>query len=187
MKKIMVFSVLSSLLTVSSVNAAGGTINFTGAVNSQTCNASVNGATGATAAVVTLPTVQAGVLAAAGNTAGQTAFNMNVTGCATTAPSGAGTVKAFFEKSANVDANGRLINTTPSTGTGTGASNVVLELVDGTSNAALKAGDISQNTGSYITIDGGNATLPYSVRYYAIGPATAGAVTSSVTYSLIYN
>ncbi len=183
MKNIISLAALGSLLSVSIVQAAGnGTINFTGAVNSQTCNASVNGATGATAAAVTLPTVQAGVLSTAGNTAGQTAFKMDVTNCATVSPSGAGTVKAFFEKGANVDSNGRLINTTSG-----GASNVVLELVDGTGNSALKAGDISQNTGNFVTISGGNATLPYSVRYYATGAATAGAVTSNVTYSLIYN
>lgn len=183
MKNIITFAALSSLFAVSAVQAAGnGTINFTGAVNSQTCNATVNGATGATAAAVTLPTVQANVLSTAGNTAGQTAFKMDVTGCATTSPTGATTVKAFFEKGANVDSNGRLINTTAG-----GANNVVLELVDGTGNTALKAGDATQNTGNFITISGGNATLPYSVRYYATGAATAGAVTSNVTYSLIYN
>lgn len=183
MKKIAAIAALSSVFAVSAVQAAGnGTINFTGAVNNQTCNATINGATGATAAAVTLPTVQANVLATAGNTAGQTAFKMDVTGCAATNPAGAGTVKAYFEKGPNVDSNGRLINTTAG-----GASNVALELVDGTGNTALKAGDISQNTGNYVAISGGNATLPYSVRYYATGAATAGAVTSSVTYSLIYN
>ncbi|MCT7051924.1 fimbrial protein, partial [Salmonella enterica] len=91
-------------------------------------------------------------------------------------------VKAYFEKGGSVDNNGRLLNT--ATG---GASNVVLELVDGTGNSALKAGDISQNTGNFVTINAGNTTLPYSVRYYSTGVATAGAVTSNVTYSLIYN
>ncbi|MGM8766077.1 fimbrial protein [Enterobacter asburiae] len=184
MKKIIAIAALGSVFAVSAAQAAGnGIINFTGAVNNQTCNATVNGATGATAATVTLPTVQATVLATQGNTAGQTAFNVGVTGCAATSPSGASNVKAYFEKGANVDANGRLINTA----TGTPASNVVLELVDGTGNTAIKAGDIAQNTGNFVAISGGNATLPYAVRYYATGGATAGAVTSSVTYSLIYN
>lgn len=183
MKKIIAIAALGSVFTVSAVQAAGnGTINFTGAVNSQTCNATVNGATGATAAAVTLPTVQANVLSTASNTAGQTAFNVNVANCATTNPSGASNVKAYFEKGPNVDANGRLNNT--ATG---GASNVLLELVDGTGNTPIKIGDIAQNTGNFVAISGGNATLPYAVRYYASGAATAGAVTSSVTYSLIYN
>lgn len=183
MKKIIAVAALVAVSTLSTVQAAGnGTINFTGAVNSQTCNATVNGATGATAAAVTLPTVQVNVLSAAGSVAGQTSFNVGVSGCATTNPTGAGTVKAYFEKGPNVDTNGRLINTTAG-----GASNVVLQLVDGTGNTVINAGDISQNTGNFVTITGGNATLPYSVRYYATGAATAGAVTSSVTYSLIYN
>ncbi|APZ68595.1 hypothetical protein LFZ43_22895 [Salmonella enterica subsp. enterica serovar Wandsworth str. SA20092095] len=183
MKKIISIAALGSVFAVSAVQAAGnGTINFTGQVNSQTCNATVNGATGGTAAAVTLPAVQADLLAAAGNTAGRTPFNVMVTGCITTNPNGASNVKAYFESGSNVDANGRLINTASG-----GASNILLELVDGTSNTVLKAGDISQNTGNFVAISGGNATLPYAVRYYATGTATAGAVTSSVTYSLIYN
>ncbi|WP_370605687.1 fimbrial protein [Citrobacter braakii] len=183
MEKIIAIAVLGSVFAVSAVQAAGnGTINFSGEVNSQTCNATVNGATGATAAVVTLPAVQANILAAAGNTAGRTQFNVAVTGCAITNPSGAGNVKAYFERGANVDGNGRLINTASG-----GASNVLLELVDGTSGVVLKVGDASQNTGNFVAISGGSATLPYAVRYYATGAATAGAVASSVTYSLIYN
>lgn len=183
MKNIIAITALGSVFISSAVQAAGnGTINFTGAVNNQTCNATVNGSAGATAAAVTLPTVQADALSTAGDTAGTTAFKMDVIGCAASNPTGAGTVKAFFERGPNVDSNGRLINT--ATG---GASNVVLELVDGTGNSAIKAGDISQNTGNFVAISGGNATLPYAVRYYATGPATAGAVISSVTYSLIYN
>lgn len=183
MKKIAAIVAFSSVFTVSAVQAAGnGTINFTGAVNNQTCSATINGATGSTAAAVTLPTVQANILGTAGNVAGQTSFKMDVTGCASTNPAGAGTVKAFFERGANVDSNGRLVNTNT-----TGASNVVLELVDASGNTPIKAGDIAQNTGNYVPISGGNATLPYAVRYYATGAATAGAVASSVTYSLIYN
>ncbi|MDJ8697383.1 type 1 fimbrial protein [Salmonella enterica] len=183
MKKFVTIVTISSIFVVSAAQAAGtGTINFTGAVNNQTCNATVNGATGTTAAVVTLPTVQANVLGTAGSTAGQTSFKMDVTDCATTNPAGAGTVKAFFERGATVDSNGRLTNTATD-----GAENVALELVDGTGNMAIKVGDISQNTGNFVAISGGNTTLPYAVRYYATGVAGAGAVTSSVTYSLIYN
>ncbi len=47
MKKLTAIAALSSVFAVSVVQAAGnGTINFTGAVNNQTCNATVNGATG---------------------------------------------------------------------------------------------------------------------------------------------
>ncbi|MFY0505574.1 fimbrial protein [Citrobacter freundii] len=85
MKKIAAIVAFSSVFAVSAVQAAGnGTINFTGAVNNQTCSATINGATGNTAAAVTLPTVQANILGTAGNVAGQTSFKMDVTGCAST-------------------------------------------------------------------------------------------------------
>ncbi len=181
MKKIIIFSALSSMLAISGVQAEGhGTINFTGKVNSQTCNASINGSSSAPATVV-LPTVQASILSGAGKTAGQTAFKINVTDCDVSTLNGSGTVKAYFEKGADVDSNGRLINTDNS-----GASNVVLELVDGTSNSPITVGDISQTNNNYVTISNGSATLPYSVRYYATGIASAGVVKSDVTYSLIY-
>lgn len=182
MNKVALIAAMGVLLGSAGAQAAGnGTINFIGKVVAQTCNASVNGTDAATAATVTLPTVATNVLSAQGKVAGQTAFNMSLTGCATGA-TGSNTVKAFFEQGATVDTNGRLINQTSG-----GASNVVLELMDGTGNTAIKAGDASQNTGNYVPIASGAASLPYGVRYYATGTATAGAVTSSVTYSLIYN
>lgn len=183
MKKIAIMAAMGAVFATGVQAAGNGTINFTGKVVAQTCDASVNGTATPATATVALPTVQSNVLAAAGNTAGQTSFNMALTNCATL--TGANTVKAYFEKGATVDANGRLINQT-ATGSG-GASNVVLELVDGTGNTAIRAGDASQSTGNYVAITSGAATLPYSVRYYATGQSTAGTVTSNVTYSLIYN
>ncbi len=83
-----------------------------------------------------------------------------------------------------MDKSGRLINQSSTDA----ANNVVLELVDGSSNSAIKVGDASQSASSnaFVGIYSASATLPYSVRYYATGQATAGAVTSSVTYTLIY-
>lgn len=180
MKKIAIVIAMGTVFAATGVQAAGnGTINFTGKVVAQTCDAVVNG--GANPSSVTLPTVQASVLGSAGSTAGQTGFNIALANCAATAPTGGGTVKAYFEQGATVDTNGRLINQTTD-----GAKNVALELIDGNDNSAIKVGDIAQNTGNFVTITGGKATLPYAVRYYATGVATAGVVTSSATYSLIY-
>lgn len=180
MKKIAIVIAMGTAFAATGVQAAGnGTINFSGKVVAQTCDAAVNG--GANTSSVTLPTVQTSVLGSTGSTAGQTSFNIALTNCATPSPTGGTTVKAYFEKGAAVDANGRLTNQTAG-----GAQNVVLELVDGNDNSPIKVGDIAQNTGNFVTITSGKATLPYSVRYYATGAATAGAVTSSATYSLIY-
>lgn len=185
MKKIAIIAAIASVFSIGTNAAGNGTINFTGNVTAQTCNAAIGGNTGTTPATVTLPTVQTSVLNASGAVAGQTAFSIGVTGCASTTPSGAGTVKAYFEKGQTVDANGRLTNTA----TTNNATNVVLQLIDGTTNNPINIGDASQaGTGSgYVTIASQSATLPYSVRYYATAQSTAGAVTSNVTYSLIYN
>ncbi|WP_336983056.1 MULTISPECIES: fimbrial protein [unclassified Cedecea] len=183
MKKIAIIAAITSAFTVAGAQAAGnGTINFTGTVNSQTCNATIGSTASGTAATVTLPAAQANVLATSGNTAGQTSFNISVTGCATTSPQGAGNVKALFEKNANVDSQGRLTNT--ATG---GATNVALQLIDGVTNTPIIVGDASQSSNGYTNITSGSATLPYAVRYFATGTATAGSVTASVTYTLIYN
>ncbi|MEH5143182.1 fimbrial protein [Enterobacter cloacae] len=179
MKKIAIIAAMSVAFTAAGVNAAStGTITFNGVVTSQTCNATVNGGN-SNDGTITLPTVPVSALSTNTATAGQTAFTINVSSCTTTA--NANTVKAYFEKGANVDTNGRLTNTS----TSTPASNVVLQLLEGTT--PINIGDASQTTGTYVTIANNTATLPYSVRYYANGAAaTAGNVSSSVMYSLVY-
>ncbi|MFC6299257.1 type 1 fimbrial protein [Pseudomonas sp. CCM 7893] len=155
--------------------ASDGTINFTGQLLAATCAVTVNGA--ASPATVTLPSITAGSLSATGKVAGQTNFNIKLTGCTGTAT----TATAFFEAGGGVDpVSGNLKNT------GT-ATNVQLQLVDGTSNLAIKAGDVAQvTTNSRGTIASNAATLPYAVQYYATGLATAGTVLGTVTYSLNY-
>lgn len=184
MKKIAIIAAMSAAFAAAGVNAASnGTINFNGTVTSQTCNATIGSTATGQAATLTLPAVQASALATAANTTGQTSFNISVTGCATSNPAGAGTVKAFFERGAAVDASGRLTNQTSTNA----ASNVSLQLLDGSNNnSPINIGDVSQNSNGYVSIANGSATLPYAVRYYATGTATAGAVSSNVTYSLIY-
>jgi len=183
MKKIAIVAAMGAAFTAAGVQASTGTINFTGSVISQTCSASVNSTAAPTAATVTLPAVQASSLSTTGTTAGRTAFQIALTGCAATNPANGGTVKAFFESGANVDSNGRLTNSTN--------NNVSLQLVDGTTNTPIVVGSAAQSTSGnnsgYVSITGGAATLPYFVQYYANSAASAGSVASSVTYSLVYN
>ena len=162
-------------------HAADGTVNFAGKLEAQTCTIDVNGTTTPAIATVTLPTVSTGLLAAAGQTTGQTGFVIGLKNCTGPAASAA----AFFESGATVDlASGNLKTTT---GAGT-ADNVQLQLVDASNGSVIKAGNVSQNTGTTkVTLDAsGNANLPYAVQYYATGTTTAGTVNSSVTYSIIY-
>lgn len=159
-------------------SASSGTITFSGSVNTETCAAVVNN-TNANA-TITLPAVPSSALGAAGATTGSTAFTINLTGC-----DAANTkTRAFFEAGAAVNNAGRLNNQAT-----TGATNVELQLVDIADNASpIIAGDYASQSTSGTTIDAssGTGTLNYAVRYYATGAATSGAVSSTVTYSIIY-
>ncbi|MCL9676755.1 fimbrial protein [Acinetobacter sp. ACZLY 512] len=61
---------------------AADTITFTGTVDSNTCTVDVGSSASPT---ITLPTVGAGSLTAAGKTAGATPFSINIKGCSQTA------------------------------------------------------------------------------------------------------
>lgn len=154
-------------------HASDGTINFSGAVTASTCTVKLNG--GAATGTVTLPTVSTSALGSAGSTAGSTPFTLDISGCTF---SGASAVTAYFEAGANVDpTTGRLNNTG-------GASNVQLQLYLGDAYASkVAAGQSNQNAAAALSANG---QLKYGVEYYATGTATAGTVTSSVTYSLVY-
>lgn len=173
MKKVTMIS-LGLLLAASQVNAAAasdGIISFSGNISGQTCTISVHN--GGNSNEVPLPKVSTAALNGENITAGTTRFTIRLSGCSTKT----GNVYAYFEQGTNVNANGRLNNT------GT-ATNVELQLLDSES-AELNVGSADQKTVTTALTDGA-ATLSYAVRYYATGAATAGTVTSSVTYSIHY-
>ncbi|UBM24729.1 type 1 fimbrial protein [Pseudomonas sp. p1(2021b)] len=163
-------------------NASDGTISFTGNILDNTCTVTIG--SGASAdATVTLPDISLQALGT-GNTGGAIGFVMNLSSCTGTTKN---SVAAFFEDGPNVDySTGRLVNTAT-----TDASNVELELFDMNSDKVIKVGDlasqIADNHFATYAASPGTATLRYGVRYHAPGvTVTKGAVTSSVTYSLMY-
>jgi major type 1 subunit fimbrin (pilin) len=184
--------------------ASDGTITFTGAVTASSCTINVNGS-GSTTTTVQLPTVDTAALTnvAPRSTAGGTFFNILLSGCAGVDDYGAGaaptTVQIYFEAGPNVDENtGGLINTTGPGGSNTGGSNVEVMLYNA-SEASIVGTQITPGKGG---VAGGIAGVQPPVQtigaeaiqwFYAgystarNGAATAGAVTTSVTYSLIYN
>ncbi|MEI2266795.1 fimbrial protein [Erwinia sp. CGal63] len=174
MKKTLI-STLSAIaaLTAFNASASDGTITFNGEVINQTCEVNPAGSSDFT---VDLPAVATSQLATAGTTAGETPFTIDLANCDLTKDG----AYAFFEAGGTVDENGRLINNG-------NATNVALELVD-VNNKVIKAGDAQQaDSSSAAVIDAnGNASLSYTARYYATGAATAGTVTTSVTYSIAY-
>lgn len=183
MKKIASLSVIAVLMgSAFAANAAStGTITFNGMVTDTTCNVDVDGQ-GADA-TVTLPTVPATELSAAGQTTGRTNFNMALSDCVV-GSEGENTVAAFFQTGATVDNNtGRLKQTAAA-----GAENVSLQLRDGTNDNVIFAGNQNQVTSNAFAEikEGEEIKLPYSVEYYAESAATSGVVTSSVVYNLQY-
>lgn len=158
-------------------HAADGTITFTGTIVAQTCTINGNGnGSGSKDFTVALPTVTAAALSGAGQTAGRTPFNIQLTDC-----SGTGNVHAYFEPGATTD-----MSTGHLTLNAGGADKVQIALLnDDLSPIAMGAADASQNSHA-VAIATGAATLPYYAEYVATGVATAGAANSSVMYTLVY-
>lgn len=180
-RKALVIAALVAASGVQFAQAADGTINFNGELVNQTCTIAVDGVVTPTAATVTLPTVSTSQLTAAGQRAGTTGFNIQLTNCVGAAT----TAAAFFEAGSTVDpVSGNLRNTTG------GATNVQLQLIDSGSatGAVIQAGNTNQRTQTTRnTIDAsGAANMPYAVQYFATGATTPGTVVSSVTYSVDY-
>ena len=176
---------IASVATLPSMGAiaSDGTITFAGTVTDSTC--SINGVANGTASdlSVVLPTVSAGSLPATGATAGTSKpsdIHFSLTGC-----TGAATkVVARFENGPNVDqTTGNLMNQASSGA----ATNVQVQLLNG----VMQPINITTNTNNQAatngaTIASGNAVLTYYARYYATGAATAGAVSTSVQYTMDY-
>lgn len=164
--------------------AADGTINFSGQIVAQTCK--INGAafgTPTTLPTVTLPWVFAPVLATSGNVAGATNFSIAVTGCDPTVKK----VQAQFSSTGGtIDTATNNLKIT--TGTGN-ATNVQLQLLNGDDSSAILLGQTTaaaQNS-HVVNLDAsGAATMPYIVQYKSTGVATAGNVTSSVQFTMVY-
>lgn len=180
-----------------SSHASDGTITFAGAVTASTCTLSVNGASNNGTATVTLPTVDTAALTGSTpkKTAAGTFFSIGVSGCSAVADIGLGTpaapthVAIYFEAGPTVDqATGGLINTT-----GAGYSNVEVMLYNA-SGSTVVGTQVMPGTGTNqptaLTIASGGTQwfyAGYSTSGAGVGGATAGAVSTQVTYSLIYN
>lgn len=170
---------LFGLLAVAGgASAQSGLITFNGDVVTHTCVVSANGGTGPDA-TITLPTVAAPSLAAAGSRAALQHFNIVVG--STALPCAAASVKALWNgRGATVDpASGRLNN---STGAGM-ASGVQVVLL----NDLQQDIDVRDNRNSQeISFLGGVATLDYHGEYYGTGALSEGLLNTNVEYELDY-
>ena len=174
--------------------ASDGTITFTGAVTASTCTIKINNA-GTGDGTVALPIVDTAALTngAARTTAAGTFFSVGLSACTAATdiggtPSAPTTVQIYFEAGPNVDeVTGGLINTVA-------GSNVEVNLYNASDasiiGTQIKPGTntnqpIAQTLGSLIGTQWFYAG--YSTAAAGGHAATAGAVSTSITYSLIYN
>ena len=177
MRYVTLFATLCLAAAPLAANAVDGTINFTGKVTDKTCTIQSPQGKDFT---VNLPTVSKSTLAGSGQVAGRTPFSINLGQC------NPGNVATYFEPGATV-ASGRLKNQS----TTNAATNVDLQLL-GSNNlpiaiTAAGANSAQQNSQWVAVAADGTANLDYFVEYYATNAATAGEVTSSVKYTIIYN
>jgi major type 1 subunit fimbrin (pilin) len=150
-------------------HAADGTITFTGSVGTSTCKV--------TAPAVTMPKSDTASLDADGKIASATAVKIFITGCGAV---NTDVMKANFS-GANVDfSTGRI--RVPEVDSGATGLHLQLRNAD---NSIIKIGDDSTIKGTALVAGAG--TLEYAVNYYANGgPVGAGAVSTTVDYSLVY-
>lgn len=161
-----------AMLGVSAAQAESSHVYFKGKVTDSTCELSADSKD----QIVTLPTVVSSALAAEGQNAGAREFTINMSNC----PAGQ-KVAIRFEPGATVDTkNGLLKNTLTD-----GAKNVAIELLDENALPIRVTGH--ENVPFHTSeVENGNFTQRYFARYHATGKAEAGAVESSVAYSVIY-
>lgn len=152
-------------------HAADGTLNFTGNITANSCVINAN----APDLAIPLGDVPASALASAGQRAGQTPFQMALTGCS----SGSTKVAAKFESGLVDPVTGHL----PLDAT-SGATNVQVAIFDAT-DTDNKFGQLPAAS-AYQTLTGGAATLQYNAWYVATGAATVGTANANATYTLSY-
>lgn len=174
MKKVQLgLAIIGLGLASSTVFAApDGTVTVTGKIVDQTCT--VGGTSGDY--TVVLPTVAKSSLATVATTNGDTKFTINLTACPV------GNVGVYYDNTnPNTNTAGRLNNTGS-------ATNVNIQLL----NSAKTIIDLSKDrTGqnivtSNVATANGSASLDFYARYYATGATTAGNVSTTATYYVVY-
>ncbi|AOJ72698.1 MULTISPECIES: fimbrial protein [Burkholderia] len=151
-----------------------GKVNFKGELTTNTCTIDADSKD----QIVQLPRVSTSALAARGNVAGSTSFEIKVSKCAAEVNK----VAAHFEME-NVDPD-TLTLKNEAAGDGA-ATNVSVQLVnsDGT---ALPVGSTGRFFDVSGTEDARGATMIYGGQYYALDKTTAGKVESHALFTLAY-
>jgi major type 1 subunit fimbrin (pilin) len=198
--KTLITTALTAILGLAALapmgaSAVDGTITLNGEITDTTCTITGGGAaTGAGGITVTLPTVSASSLAANGQTAGNTKFSL-ILGGGTHCTDGK--TAALWIETAQTPALDTTTGALRNLATG-GANFVEVRMINPANNLPINLGInaavangatvIAANNQPAATVSGNTATLNYVAQYLASGGgATAGAVTTYLTYSMQYN
>lgn len=167
--------VIGAFMTIGVMQGAvaADTITFTGAVDSNTCTVDVGSSA---SPKITLPTVGAGSLTAAGKTAGATPFSINIKGCSQTADDVAVRFTAHNPDGANLGV---------SSATGS-ATNISIQLLNGSAGSSPLVFNNGIATTAKQTTSSGTTTYNMTAQYYAKDQVTAGSVTAVADYEVIY-
>jgi major type 1 subunit fimbrin (pilin) len=174
MKKAALAAVVAAAMVPAFASAADLTINFTGTIIAQTCT--VNG--GNSSLNVAMPTIGAAQFKQAGDVAGTTPFQVQLTNC----PSGVTQVRGLFELGPNVNTStGDLKIAAATTGK---ATNVEIRLLDSTASKVRADGGQTPP----VAVSSGNATISMYSQYVATANSvTAGKTDTSVGFTIAYN
>ena len=167
----------SAFTMTSAAHAADGVITFSGNLVAAGCDVSVNGS--GSSNTVALPSITTDQLDTAGDTAGPTPFTIAISNC----NAGLTTVSTYFEPGGTVSTTGNYL----ANQNGAGATGVHIRLLNASGGVVNLAGaHTAQNAGT-ATVTGGAAIQRFTAVYYTpAGGATAGALSTSVNYSIIY-
>tara|TARA_R100000750_G_scaffold34782_1_gene22341 strand:- start:3564 stop:4214 length:651 start_codon:yes stop_codon:yes gene_type:complete len=167
-----------SLLSAQFTSADDGTIHFSGLVQDQSCDLSINGS-GSGDGTVTLPNVLLSELDSPGVEAGKTPFTIALQDCTPGLM-----VRPFFESNNVYVATGALGNSTlPSAG---GAENINVAITnDQGTRLDLNTNLVADNPFKEID-NNGEVSFVYKASYLAIGNVGVGKVTSALVYNMIY-
>lgn len=172
-KRISSIAIAAGLMVAASAaQAADGEINFIGNVINTTCVVNPSSNVDFT---VTLPTVPTSALASAGDTAGRTPFQLEVSACSSETK-----VSTFFEPGPTISSTGNLAVDAG------GATNVELQLLNDAFGRIDLMGAVGAQNSQEVSLAGGAATLKYYVEYMATGASTEGAANSRVQYTMQY-
>lgn len=187
MKKILILSALMAALASTSAMAVDANVTFNGTVSTNTCTLNAADAT----KTLTLPSVSAATLYAAGTTA-YTTYTTSGSFGFTACPSGLTKVTSNYTYQGSSLVSGTSGNSAVAGGTATNVALVLMQGSTGNSSTVVPANGTT-NANNQTTISNNAATVPVTVGIWAANSSnsltlpTAGTITGTYTVAFTYS